>query len=123
MNIYRDGQFVETFEEPRDYDTLVSYISKHARPTGRHTGDKPAEDKKVLESQQITYNPTGTVLPLDETNFQEVISGGHAFIKFFAPWSVLSPIPLSNYRLTSGVLLGVDIANGLHLLGRSLRDK
>lgn len=86
MNLYREGQFVETFEDPRDYETLVEYISKHAQHTGGHT-----EEHKTSGNQATIYNPTGTVTALDETTFQEVIDGGHAFVKFFAPWCVLSP--------------------------------
>ncbi len=122
MNLYRDGQFVETFDDPRDYETLVDYVSKHARPTG-HTEDLTPEEQKTFGNQNTIYNPTGTVSSLDETTFQEVIGNGHAFVKFFAPWYVPSSALTSRLLADAGFLTGVDTARNLRLLGWTLRDK
>ena len=102
LNLYRDGEFVDTFSGTRDYDVLQDYIKKHAEPTlpsasmtipvavEAPTMTKPEEVLHV-QTSRADVNPSGSVLPLGPSNFQEVIDQGPAFIKFFAPWYVLVP--------------------------------
>jgi thioredoxin domain-containing protein 5 len=97
LNLYRDGEFVDTFSGTRDYDVLQDYIKKHAEPTlpsasmtipvavEAPTMTKPEEVLHV-QTSRADVNPSGSVLPLGPSNFQEVIDQGPAFIKFFAPW-------------------------------------
>ncbi|KAJ3482266.1 hypothetical protein NLI96_g7101 [Meripilus lineatus] len=96
MNLYRDGVYVETFEEPRDYDTLVEYLSKHAErktpsgtsqeTTSQPHPEAPADGATPHSNNHVLYNPTGTVTSLNEATFADLVNAGHVFVKFFAPW-------------------------------------
>ena len=94
LNLYRDGSFVETFQGSREYDRLKDFIAKHSEPTGTvkdatpvKTGSEATPTVKVLHLQTSReVNPSGTVLPLDSSNFDQVVRQGAAFVKFFAPW-------------------------------------
>lgn len=90
MNLYRNGQFVETFNDARDYDLLVQYLTKHAEPTAplapHHAENEVVDEPIATGDQAKIYNPDGTVLSLGSTNFQSIINEGHVFVKYFAPW-------------------------------------
>ncbi|KAI0719220.1 thioredoxin-domain-containing protein [Fomitopsis betulina] len=105
MNLYRDGQFLETYREPRSYDLLTSYISKHAEPTSLPTLPETtapvvtatpevhfeAQQQQQRETHQAAVpakdlNPDGKVLVLDDKTFRDVVTEGHIFVKFYAPW-------------------------------------
>ena len=96
MNLYRDGVYVETFEEPRDYDTLVEYLSKLAErktpsgtsqeTTSQPHPEAPADGATPHSNNHVLYNPTGTVTSLNEATFADLVNAGHVFVKFFAPW-------------------------------------
>ncbi len=90
MNLYRDGEFVETFKKSREIDVLREYLTAHAEAgfVARTPELTAAEDRTAAELPlpSKTYNPTGSVSALDETSFEEMIKEGHAFIKFYAPW-------------------------------------
>lgn len=102
LNLYRNGEFVDTFNGGRDYDILQDYIKKHAEPTSApqlqpsitSTIEVPPMTKPAevlhIQTPRAAVNPSGSVLPLGPNNFQEVIDQGPAFIKFFAPWYVLT---------------------------------
>lgn len=113
MNLYRDGQFLETYREPRSYDLLTSYISKHAEPTSLPTLPETtapvvtatpevhfeAQQQQQRETHQAAVpakdlNPDGKVLVLDDKTFRDVVTEGHIFVKFYAPWY----IPRSDLR-------------------------
>jgi len=98
LNLYRDGEFVDTFTGGRDYDLLRDYMEKHAEPTSSSspsmvapttveapTMTTPSEVLHV-QTSRADVNPSGSVLPLEPNNFQEVVDQGPVFIKFFAPW-------------------------------------
>ena len=98
MNLYKDGVFVETWKQARDIERLRAYLAKHAEhtkkaPQTQGESRQPTDDDVLLEAMQPEagkeHNPTGTVLSLDETNFEKVIQEGHVFVKFFAPWYVV----------------------------------
>lgn len=70
-------------------------MAKHAEPTGTvkdatpaKTGSEATPTVEVLHVQtsRAEVNPSGTVLPLDPSNFDDVVSQGATFVKFFAPW-------------------------------------
>ncbi|KAH8105423.1 thioredoxin-domain-containing protein [Cristinia sonorae] len=101
MNLYRDGEFVDTYKKSREFDLLTAYISDQlkVKPTAttESTPLLPAVTESVLDTQQLiaesftlpdqkTYNPSGEVIALNGRTFPEVVSGGHIFVKFFAPW-------------------------------------
>ncbi|KAI0765574.1 thioredoxin-domain-containing protein [Irpex lacteus] len=93
MNLYKDGEFVEKWRQARDIEKLREYLSKHAEPTKKAVAVETAsltDDDVLLEAMQPEpgkeHNPTGTLLVLDESNFEKTIQEGHVFIKFYAPW-------------------------------------
>ena len=100
INLYRKGELVETYDGSRDLEVLQEYIEKHAEPVTPKTVPTstqsvvvavPTTTKAVLHVQtpRADVNPSGTVLKLDSTNFNDVLAKGPVFIKFFAPWYVL----------------------------------
>ena len=106
MNLYRNGQFVETFRKSREHDILTNYLAAHAEPhnppapvstsssTASTTVATPEPENDPLVSEYAVHedaNPNGVGVSLDEKNFQETIDKGHVFVKFFAPWYVHSP--------------------------------
>ncbi|KAL4241266.1 hypothetical protein ABKN59_000026 [Abortiporus biennis] len=96
MNLYRNGQFVESYLKSRDYDLIVEYLSKHVEPSNPKTAATTAPSSESLITTQAVHehlthipqsiNPSGTVTVLDPSTFTNAITTGHAFIKFYAPW-------------------------------------
>ncbi|KAH9936885.1 thioredoxin-domain-containing protein [Epithele typhae] len=99
MNLYRNGEFVETFRKSRNHDILTNYLTSHAEPRNPHAAEtaqpssttveaaEPENDELVQEfASHKDANPGGIVLSLDESNYQNTIDEGHVFVKFFAPW-------------------------------------
>lgn len=114
MNLYKDGKYLETFNQARGLDILTNYIAVHAEPHNSPAPEPPSKgaappataEKDELAEQIVShedYNPTGTVLSLDEKNFRETVDKGHVFVKFFAPWYVSLP---------SSLLFRVDLRLG-----------
>ena len=103
MNLYRDGKYLETFRQSRDFDILTKYIAAHAEPRNPPAPEPPAEEPPTTATDddalldEVVHredaNPDGVVISLDEKNFQQTVDKGHIFVKFFAPWYVLSPPP------------------------------
>lgn len=87
MNIYQDGKFVETFTKTREHDLLTEFMSKYIA-TATPEASEPASTEPVVTEPVVSVNPTGEVLTLTSSNFQDVITAGHVFIKFYAPWYV-----------------------------------
>ncbi|KAJ3865039.1 protein disulfide isomerase [Lentinula novae-zelandiae] len=85
LNIYNNGDFVETFKGARDVERLTEFIKRHAPTPPLPT---PPVPETVLEETNYVANPnpSGSVLVLDESNFQSTIEEGPVFVKFFAPW-------------------------------------
>lgn len=129
LNLWRNGEFVETYEGSRDLEVLQEYIEKHAKsttpkiaPTSTElavvvapTSTKAAEVLHI-QTPRADVNAAGTVLKLDPTNFNEVLAQGPVFIKFFAPWCVY----LFRVSTISNLVEGVAIARSWHLTGPSL---
>ena len=98
LNLYRNGEFVDTFGGARDYEALLSYMNKHAEPTS--TPRRPSSVTTPIENPTTTrsmgalhvqtpradINPSGSVLELSPQNFQDVVDQGPVFVKYFAPW-------------------------------------
>jgi len=79
MNIYQNGEFVETFKKSRDRDLLTEFMAPYL-------GSATTTDAPESDNTEPPPNPLGELLLLTDQNFQEVISKGHVFIKFYAPW-------------------------------------
>lgn len=96
MNLYSEGTFVETFNENRDFDTLLSYLISHARPeqpaiaipASTALASPQSSIVQIPETPLPIIDSAGTVTPLDSSSFQDVVKIGHVFVKFFAPWYV-----------------------------------
>ncbi|KIM79468.1 hypothetical protein PILCRDRAFT_823363 [Piloderma croceum F 1598] len=104
LNLYRNGEFVDTFEGVREYDALLEYMNKHAEPTSTltptpqappsatspSTVELPTVTKSVevlhVQTPRADVNPSGSVLELGPHNFQDVVDQGPVFVKYFAPW-------------------------------------
>lgn len=111
MNLYRDGEFVDTYHEDREFHLLLEYLGAHAESTGTQSTQTPEEvnmptpapspteqeatptptpsptpDRLVVQAPRTDANPSGTVIPLDVQSFDAFLAQGPAFIKFFAPW-------------------------------------
>ncbi|KAL4075556.1 thioredoxin-like protein [Scleroderma citrinum] len=104
MNLYRNGDFTDTFNANREFDLLVDYLVKHAEPTETPAQDVIVEEEKPLveptpdptpmpssepvlpQVMRAEPNPAGEVVSLTEQTFDRFLSEGPAFIKFFAPW-------------------------------------
>lgn len=100
MNLYRDGQFVETFKKAREFELLTGFISDHVHPEPEPipapppppvVPDPSATTKQLIAEafklpEEKIYNPSGNVVSLTDKTFSDGISDGHVFVKFFAPW-------------------------------------
>ncbi|THH32163.1 hypothetical protein EUX98_g2007 [Antrodiella citrinella] len=103
MNLYRDGQFVDTYKKARDFDLLTAYLDEYIEPKetvepeptlSSSTPDLPIatlDTKELIAAtfklpEEKTYNPGGNVVILNEKSFTETIADGHVFVKFYAPW-------------------------------------
>ena len=112
MNLYRDGEFVDTYSADREFHLLLEYLGAHAEP--KRTSEKveepspapslaptpteqleeatptptpsPPADHLVVQTPRTDANPSGTVVSLDVQTFDSFLVQGPAFIKFFAPW-------------------------------------
>lgn len=80
LNIYRNGEFVDTFRKPRELDLLKEYLDQYIE-TNTDPTPPPAH-----QAPTRVLNPEGKVLELDERNFSNEIKHGGVFVKFFAPW-------------------------------------
>lgn len=80
LNIYKDGEFVDTFTDSRELELLKKYLDKYL-VTETLPPPPPAQKKPTR-----IMNPEGKVLELDERNFSNEVKEGGVFIKFFAPW-------------------------------------
>ncbi|CCL99003.1 uncharacterized protein FIBRA_01011 [Fibroporia radiculosa] len=102
MNLYRNGQFVESYGDSREYELLTAYLSSHAEPTSKPKlpptptpepapiphAEEPSQDGKYdpIPEPARDLNPRGAVLALTDKTFGDAIKEGTVFIKFYAPW-------------------------------------
>ncbi|KAG0698012.1 thioredoxin-like protein [Suillus ampliporus] len=99
MNLYRNGQFVETFDKDRDFDILVDFLLARAEPTADSLSSSttveqeeivvevtPADETLVIQMPRVESNPSGEVISLTSETFDSFLAQTPAFVKFFAPW-------------------------------------
>ncbi|ESK87822.1 thioredoxin domain-containing protein 5 [Moniliophthora roreri MCA 2997] len=86
LNLYRDGEFVETFEGRREADLLREFLKKHAHPDPEPETTTPPAEEEPKQPVRPPLNPTGEVLVLDPSNFHRTLELGPTFVKFYAPW-------------------------------------
>lgn len=114
MNLYRNGEFVETFDKDRDFDIVVNFLSAHAEPSGdssslsataeqeENTVITPAgglsdethetDETLVIQTPRAEHNPLGEVISLTSETFDDFVAHAPTFVKFFAPWYICSSI-------------------------------
>lgn len=117
MDLYRNGDFVETYNTDREFHLLLEFLGKHTEPTGKSENEDvptpaptsaepeptptptptPPADRLVVQTPRTDANPSGTVVALDVQTFDSFLSQGPAFIKFFAPWYRHSLVHLRSY--------------------------
>ncbi|OBZ66615.1 Thioredoxin domain-containing protein 5 [Grifola frondosa] len=96
MNLYRNGEYIETYKQSREYELLKTYLSAHAEPNSVSSllpSPTPSPQSSIVQSapegvlsMSRDINPSGSVLALDEKTFKGTIDQGGVFVKFFAPW-------------------------------------
>ncbi|KAG6374901.1 thioredoxin-like protein [Boletus reticuloceps] len=108
MNLYRDGEFVETYNTDREFHFLIEFLQERAEPQGTSQKEdvptsaeqaatptptpspspspSPTADRLVVQTPRTNPNPSGTVVSLNVQTFDHFLAQGPAFIKFFAPW-------------------------------------
>jgi protein disulfide-isomerase-like protein len=99
MNLYRNGQFVETFTKDRDFDILVDFLLAHAEPTSNSLSPStaveqeelaaeivPVDENSAVQVSQAEFNPSGEVISLTSETFESFVAQAPTFVKFFAPW-------------------------------------
>ena len=111
MNLYHDGEFVESYNADREFHLLVEYLTAHAESKGVSEEEtdlaedvpapapistaqdvaptptlSPIAKPLVVQNPHADANPSGTVVSLDVQTFDNFLTQGPAFIKFFAPW-------------------------------------
>lgn len=103
MNLYRNGQFVETFTKDRDFDILVDFLLARAEPTANSLPAPtaveqkemaaeivPVDEDSVIQVSQAESNPSGEVISLTSETFDDFVAQAPTFVKFFAPWYAAS---------------------------------
>ncbi|KAF9782145.1 thioredoxin-domain-containing protein [Thelephora terrestris] len=84
LNVYKNGEFVDTFRKARELNLLKEYLEKHIdADTDTETHEPPPPTQKAPTR---VPNPDGKVLKLDGRSFPNEIKNGGGFVKFFAPW-------------------------------------
>ncbi|KAH9896139.1 thioredoxin-like protein [Cubamyces lactineus] len=102
MNLYRNGQFVETFKQARTIELLTEYLNTHAEPrvlpmpvttseSAPTAVDLEADDSPIEHAKPSKDGgPIGAVVSLDEQTFKEATDEGGVFVNFFLPWGYQS---------------------------------
>ena len=109
MNVYRNGEYIDTFRGVREFDLLTQFIAKYAEPRGE---PEQLSEEPASHGQRI-LNREGMVQALNPTNFDEVIRSGPSFVKFFAPWYVLLYSTITRILRLLTSYIGVVIVKSL----------
>ena len=80
LNIYKDGEFADTFTGSRELELLKKYLDTYL------VAETPPPPPPVPKKPTRVMNPEGKVLELDEPTFSNEVEQGGLFVKFFAPW-------------------------------------
>ena len=84
LNLYKNGELVDTFRKARELNLLKEYLDKHIEEDiNAETHAPPPQTQKAPTR---ILNPEGKVLQLDGRTFSNEVKNGGAFVKFFAPW-------------------------------------
>uniref|UniRef100_A0A8D0GTQ8 Thioredoxin domain-containing protein 5 n=1 Tax=Sphenodon punctatus TaxID=8508 RepID=A0A8D0GTQ8_SPHPU len=82
---FKDGEKVDQYKGKRDLDSLKEYVETQRQSTKVAAGGaKPTEEPQ--QSGGPTHDEEDKVLTLSENDFDQTVSKGVTFIKFYAPW-------------------------------------
>ena len=115
---------VARFSGSRSRERLTAFIADHTSvklSAPRAEPVEPAPEVHKDEPPRIDPNPRGEVLSLSLQNFKAVVKEGNVFVKFFAPWCVLSSSGQSG--CIDIPVQGVAIVRSLRRHGRNLPRK
>ena len=84
LNLYKNGELVDTFRKARELNLLKEYLDKHIEED--IDAETHAPPPPTQKAPTRILNPEGKVLQLDERTFSNEVKNGGAFVKFFAPW-------------------------------------
>ncbi len=94
---YRDGVEIETYSEDRTLDKLTSYLETHSRAYIRDVSDAVVAGADGGSAQAGFsgagaggINERGESMPLDRQGLEQAREKGPVFVKFYAPWWVMS---------------------------------
>ncbi|CAG8455894.1 18158_t:CDS:10 [Acaulospora morrowiae] len=84
--LYNNGNKLDMYSGSRTLDSLTEFTkTKAVELYEKDTGEVIALGEET-SGGSVPQNPLGTVVPLTGKNFDELVSSGPWFIKFFAPW-------------------------------------
>lgn len=84
---FTDGEKVDQYRGKRDLDSFKEYVDNHVKAA--ESKDEPAKEEEHAPEIPPSAEPEkqeSNVLVLTESNFDETVAKGLAFIKFYAPW-------------------------------------
>ena len=84
LNLYKNGELVDTFRKARELNLLKEYLDKHIEEDINAEARAPPPQTQKAPTRIL--NPEGKVLQLDGRTFSNEVRNGGAFVKFFAPW-------------------------------------
>lgn len=84
LNLYKNGELVDTFRKARELNLLKEYLDKHIEED--IDAETHAPPPPTQKAPTRILNPEGKVLQLDGRTFSNEVKNGGAFVKFFAPW-------------------------------------
>ncbi|XP_053169308.1 thioredoxin domain-containing protein 5 isoform X1 [Hemicordylus capensis] len=82
---FRDGEKADQYKGKRDLDSLKEYIDSQLK-NSKEDPDDPKPTEPPLPPIEVASEEEGKVLSLSEKDFDQHVSKGITFIKFYAPW-------------------------------------
>lgn len=89
MNLYKSGEFLTKFKGARTWDELTSFVDGYSVHSNEPEPAVVATPNKNDELAKV-YNSNGMVQAVDKKGLEALVEDGPVFVKFYAPWCVLS---------------------------------
>ncbi|CAG8451955.1 11807_t:CDS:2 [Diversispora eburnea] len=97
--LFDNGKKIKSYNENRSLGNLIKFSKAKAEELYTEPEPEPPENVVVpeedieidlktheIDNSLVLPNPTGTVITLTNSNFDDLIGSGIWFIKFYAPW-------------------------------------